>query len=190
MDRRRSDDTPSLGRNLYGTPMLIGEIEIDVSGMLGDADVDRVLGSIKLRPRFQQIECGTDFRRARGLPGRLVIATPQPCPKPLAADRPRFSVAVDHDVGKGGAGGGVKQIITRPNVGEHVGGRQAGARVSTPSASGFELRSAVAACAVGSGAICPSSMRVSFHSLWAIWSGSMPVVCHQARSSRARWTAR
>jgi hypothetical protein len=71
-------------------------------------------------------------------------------------------VAVDHDVGKGGAGRGVKQITTRPKLGEHVDCRQAGARVSVASPSGFEVRSEVAACAVGSGAICPSSMRVSF----------------------------
>ena len=37
MDRRRSDDTPSLGRNLYGAPALIGEIEIDVSSLLGES---------------------------------------------------------------------------------------------------------------------------------------------------------
>src|SRR5262249_30556863 len=56
-DRRTSDRPPSVGSDLDGTPMLIGEIEIDVSSMLGDADVDRALESIKLRPRFQQIEC-------------------------------------------------------------------------------------------------------------------------------------
>ena len=36
--------------------MLIGEIEIDVAVMLGDADVDRALGAIELRPRLEQIE--------------------------------------------------------------------------------------------------------------------------------------
>ena len=56
-DRRTSDDPPSVGSNLDGTPVLIGEIEIDVSSMLGDADVDSALGSIKLCSRFQQIEC-------------------------------------------------------------------------------------------------------------------------------------
>jgi hypothetical protein len=48
--------------------VLISEIEVNVASMLGDADVDRALRSIELRPRFQQIECRTDFSCARGLP--------------------------------------------------------------------------------------------------------------------------
>src|SRR5262249_30492370 len=84
MDRRTFDDQPSVGSDLDGAPMLISEIEINVSSMLGDADVDSALGSIELRPRFQQIECRTDFSCARGLPSLLVIPTPQPGSKPLA----------------------------------------------------------------------------------------------------------
>jgi hypothetical protein len=33
--------------------VFIGEVKIDVSGMLGDADVDRAFWSIELRPRFE-----------------------------------------------------------------------------------------------------------------------------------------
>ena len=47
---------PSIRSNVDGAPVLIGEIEIDVSGMLGDADVDRPLGAVELSPRFEQIE--------------------------------------------------------------------------------------------------------------------------------------
>jgi hypothetical protein len=54
--------------------MLIGKIKIEPAGMLGDADTDRLLGSIKLRARFEQIERRPDRRRARCGPGGLVIA--------------------------------------------------------------------------------------------------------------------
>jgi hypothetical protein len=33
--------------------VLISEIEIDVAGMLGDADVDGALGTVELRPRLE-----------------------------------------------------------------------------------------------------------------------------------------
>ena len=36
--------------------MFISKIEIDVAGMLGDADVDGALASVELRPRLEQIE--------------------------------------------------------------------------------------------------------------------------------------
>ena len=45
--------------------MLIGKIKIEAAGMLGNADIDRPLGSIKLRARFQEIERRSDHRRAR-----------------------------------------------------------------------------------------------------------------------------
>jgi len=37
--------------------MLIGKIKIEPAGMLGDAGIDRALGTIKLRAGFEQIEC-------------------------------------------------------------------------------------------------------------------------------------
>jgi hypothetical protein len=36
--------------------VLIGEIEVDVSGVLGGPNVDRALRAIELRARFQEIE--------------------------------------------------------------------------------------------------------------------------------------
>src|SRR5262249_7862218 len=154
-----------VGSDLDGTPAVIGEIEIDVSCVLSDTDVDAAFRSVKLRPCLEQIECRTDFSCARGLPGRLVITAPQPGPKPLAPNRPGFSVAIDHNIGKCRVGGSVKRVTAHPNFCEHVGCCQADACVLTASPSGFEVRSAAAACTVASGAICPSSMRVFFQSL-------------------------
>src|SRR5262249_35432200 len=51
----------------------------------------------------------------------LVITPPQPAAKALAADGPGFPVTVDQEIGKGGAGGGVKELPTRLNLSEHVG---------------------------------------------------------------------
>ena len=64
--------------------------------------------------------------RAQSASRGLVIAAPQPAAKALAADRPGFPVAIDQEIGIGGAGCGVKQPATRRNLGEHVGARQAG----------------------------------------------------------------
>jgi hypothetical protein len=36
--------------------MLIGKTKIELAGMLGDAGIDRALGTIKLRAGFEQIE--------------------------------------------------------------------------------------------------------------------------------------
>jgi hypothetical protein len=36
--------------------VLVGKIKKDVSGMLGDADVDGAFGTVELRPRLEQIK--------------------------------------------------------------------------------------------------------------------------------------
>ena len=40
MRRRIGDDSPSIGPDINGAPGVIGQIEINVTRMLGDADVD------------------------------------------------------------------------------------------------------------------------------------------------------
>jgi len=52
------DHPPSVGPDVHGAPGLIREIEIDVAVVLGDANVDRSFGAVKLRLRLEQIECG------------------------------------------------------------------------------------------------------------------------------------
>jgi hypothetical protein len=44
-----SNDRPSARPNLDRTPRLVGKIEIDPAVPLGDADMDRALGTIELR---------------------------------------------------------------------------------------------------------------------------------------------
>jgi hypothetical protein len=44
----QADDAPAVGSDFDGAPALIGEIEIDVAGMLREAPVDRPLGTVKL----------------------------------------------------------------------------------------------------------------------------------------------
>src|ERR1700724_733679 len=122
-NRWECDYPPSLGSNYAGAPVVIRKIEINVTGMLGDTDVNRPFRSIELCPRLEQIECRPDRRRARRVTGGLVIAPPQPGSKSLAADRPRFSVTVGHDIGKCRAGGCVEQAITQRHFAEHVDSR-------------------------------------------------------------------
>jgi hypothetical protein len=54
--RRRADDAPSVGSDLDGAPALIGEIEIDVAGMLRQANMDCPFGALKLSLRLKEIE--------------------------------------------------------------------------------------------------------------------------------------
>jgi hypothetical protein len=54
--RRRADDAPSVGSDLDGAPVFIGEIEIDVAGVLRQANTDFPLGTLKLSLRLKQIE--------------------------------------------------------------------------------------------------------------------------------------
>ena len=51
--RRTSDHSPAIAINRNGTPMLVGEIEIQLTGMLSETYIDRPLGSIKLRACFE-----------------------------------------------------------------------------------------------------------------------------------------
>jgi hypothetical protein len=51
--RRRADDAPTVGADLDGAPAFIGEIEMDLAGMLGEADMNRPLGAIKLGVRLE-----------------------------------------------------------------------------------------------------------------------------------------
>ena len=68
--------------------------------MLSNADIDRPLGSIKLRAGFEEIERRPDHRRARCGPHRLVIAAPHPVAETIAANGPSFSVAVRYEIGE------------------------------------------------------------------------------------------
>jgi hypothetical protein len=54
--RRRADDAPALRSDLDRTPALIGEIEIDVAIVFGEANMNRPFGTIKLGVRLEQIE--------------------------------------------------------------------------------------------------------------------------------------
>jgi hypothetical protein len=181
---RRSDHAPSAGANFYGAPALIGEVKINVSGMLGDADMDRPLRGVKLCPGLEQIERRPDRFGAQGLTGLLVIATSQPGPKAFAANRPGLPLTVDQEIGKCGVRGGVKQLAAHWRVDEHVGRRYADAVLSTSDV--FKAGSESVPCAIRSGRIRPSLTRVCFQSLRATLSGSIRAACHHARSSPAR----
>ncbi len=87
--------------------------------MLGNTDIYRALGSIKLRARFQEIERRRDHRRTCSLPGGLVVAAPQPVSEMFAANGPSFSMAVCYEVGECDPGGSVKQLLTEHHLVEH-----------------------------------------------------------------------
>jgi hypothetical protein len=70
--------------------VLIGKIEIDVSGLFGGANVDRPFRAIELGSRFEQVQRRPDLRGAGSFSGPLVIAAPQG--KTLAADGPGAAV--------------------------------------------------------------------------------------------------
>lgn len=53
----------------------------------------------------------------------LVAAATQPAAKALAADGLGFPVTIDQEIGKGGAGDGVKQLATRRRLRQHCLGR-------------------------------------------------------------------
>src|SRR5262249_47461515 len=87
-----------------------------------DAGVDAALGRIELRPRLEQIELRGYRLPTQGVSRGFVIAATQPAAKLLAANGPGFSVTVDRDICKCGAGVGVKQLLTWRHIDEHIGG--------------------------------------------------------------------
>src|SRR3954465_1996395 len=94
-DRRDLGDPPSVGADFDATPKLIRQIEVDQAVLLGEADRDLALRTIELRLRLKHIEGCIQRGRAWRIPGALVVLLPQPAQKALAAQRPRFPVAVD-----------------------------------------------------------------------------------------------
>ena len=109
---RASNHFPAVAINRYGTPVLVGEIEIHPAGMLSDTYIDRPLGSVKLRARFEQIECRPDHRGTCCRPGRPVITVPHPVSETLAANGPRFPVAICYEVGISDPARSVKHLLT------------------------------------------------------------------------------
>ena len=54
--RRPADHAPALRSDLDRAPAFIGEIEVDVAGMFGEANMNRPFETIKLGVRLEQIE--------------------------------------------------------------------------------------------------------------------------------------
>ena len=123
---------PSVRPYLDGTPIFVGEVEIDAAVVFGEPDVNRALRSVKLGARLEQIDRRSNCLRARGAAVPLIVSTSQPMPKLSAANGPGFTMAVDHEIGKGGAIGAVKQRFGRAGKGKGKGHRY-GASLSTPS---------------------------------------------------------
>ena len=114
-----SNHSPAIGANRNGTPVLIGKIKIEAAHMLSDADIDRPLGTIKLRARFEQIERRPDHGPARCGPSRLVVASAQPGSETFAANGPSFSVSVCYEIGECNPLGSVKYLLTKRHLLEH-----------------------------------------------------------------------
>src|SRR6516164_850205 len=179
---------PSVGADFDRPPALISQIEIYATAMLGDSEVNRPLRTVELCLRFDQIERRADRRGARGGPGRLVIASPQPKSKPFAADRPGFPVAVDQEISECRTSGGVEQLGARFDRGEHRGPLSDRRLAVHGGTGGYGGPVCSGRSALGSGAVRPSSMRVCFQSLRAALIGSMPASFHQAASLPTRCT--
>jgi hypothetical protein len=94
---------------LDGPPIFVGEVEIGIAVVFSDSDVNRALWGIKLGARLKQIERRPDCLRARGVAGLLIVSTSQPMSKLSAANGPGLTMAVDREIGEGGAVGVVKQ---------------------------------------------------------------------------------
>jgi hypothetical protein len=55
-----------------GLPIFVGEVEIGVTVVFSDSDVNRALRGVKLGARLKQIERRPDCLRARGVAGLLI----------------------------------------------------------------------------------------------------------------------
>src|SRR5262249_10502094 len=115
------------------------QIEVDQAVLLGEADRDLALRTIELGLRLERIEGCVQRRRARRIPGALVVLLAQPGLKALAAQRPGFPVAVDDEIGKAGAVACVKEPGSRGDTEKDVRAAHSARPSSTrsmPSGSG------------------------------------------------------
>src|SRR6516225_4654638 len=131
-DRWGGDDLPSVRPYLDGPPIFVGEVEIGVAVVFSDSGVNRALRGVKLGARLKQIERRPDCLRARSAAGLLIVPTSQPISKLPATNGPGFTMAVDREIGEGGAIGVVKQRFGRTGKGNGKGHRY-GALLSIPS---------------------------------------------------------
>src|SRR5215468_7306286 len=95
----------------------------DITVVFGDSDVNRAFRGVKLGARLKQIERRPDCLRARGASGLLIVSTSQPMSKLSAANGPGLAMAVDREIGEGGAVGVVKQRCGRAGKGKGKGHR-------------------------------------------------------------------
>ena len=100
--------------------------------MLRDPDEHCPLRPIKLSLCFQEIEGRVDGTGGRGIAGCFIVPPPQPGTHPGAAHRPGLSMAIDDEIRKGGAVGGMKQLGADRDSGEQIGRHDVG--VSTTAA--------------------------------------------------------
>ena len=103
--------------------------------MLGEANRDLALRAVKLRLRLEHIEGSVERARARRVPGPLVVLLAQPGTKAFAANRPGFPVAVDDEIGIGGAVGRVEELGRRLR---HSAGCRCCSRRSTVARRAFD----------------------------------------------------
>ena len=75
--------------------------------LLTPASASSAISSLLAGPRKRRDV--TTAHTVVSLPGCLIMAAPQPAAYPLAADGPGFPIALDSEIGEGGAGGVVKQ---------------------------------------------------------------------------------
>jgi hypothetical protein len=80
-DHWGGDDPPPVWVNFDGTPLLVGEIKIEATLLLGDLHVNPPSRRIELSLGFQRIESRPERRWRWGAAGRWIIAAPQPRPE-------------------------------------------------------------------------------------------------------------
>jgi hypothetical protein len=70
-DRRPCSQAPSIRPDVDSAPRLITEVKIDMAGMLGDADVDGALRTVKIAPALPVDRALSEPLQRSRRPGRL-----------------------------------------------------------------------------------------------------------------------
>jgi hypothetical protein len=136
---RGGDDPPPVGPDFDGTPMRVGDIQIEATVLFRDAHVNRPPRRIELGLGFQPIKSRPERGWRWSAAGGFVMTAPEPRPESEAANRPGFTVPIDHEIGKGGAVGGVEQLRADCQFEEHGGRRCPGRPIRR--LSGCDVRS-------------------------------------------------
>src|SRR5262249_17537682 len=104
------DDTPAFHVDLYRTPIVVREVEVDLPAMSADSDTDRTPRTVEASLRADGLDRRSHRLRVGRAAGLGVVPAQQPFAEARGLDRPGLTMTIDIYIGIALAVVGVGQV--------------------------------------------------------------------------------